>query len=64
MHLASIAYLEKNHGIWDMIDGIVISSRICTVMCMAPAYQTDQKKRPRPGPLGSPGGTRDFPPNA
>ena len=28
MHLASIAYLEKNHGIWDLFDGIVISSRI------------------------------------
>jgi putative hydrolase of the HAD superfamily len=28
MHLASIAYLEKHHDIWDMFDGIVISSRI------------------------------------
>lgn len=28
MHLASIAYLEQNHPIWDMFDGIVISSRI------------------------------------
>lgn len=28
MHLASIAYLEQHHEIWDMFDGIVISSRI------------------------------------
>ena len=28
MHLASIAYLEERHGIWDMFDGIVISSRV------------------------------------
>jgi putative hydrolase of the HAD superfamily len=28
MHIASIAYLEKKHKIWDMFDGIVISSRI------------------------------------
>ncbi len=28
MHLASIAYLEQHHKIWDMFDGIVISSRI------------------------------------
>lgn len=28
MHLASIAYLEQNHRIWDMFDGVVISSRI------------------------------------
>lgn len=28
MHLASIAYLERNHSIWDMFDGIVVSSRI------------------------------------
>jgi putative hydrolase of the HAD superfamily len=28
MHLASITYLEKKHRIWDMFDGIVISSRI------------------------------------
>lgn len=28
MHLASIAYLEKNHAIWHLFDGIVISSRI------------------------------------
>ena len=28
MHLASIAYLEQRHKIWDMFDGIVISSRI------------------------------------
>jgi putative hydrolase of the HAD superfamily len=28
MHIASISYLEENHDIWDMFDGIVISSRI------------------------------------
>jgi len=28
MHAASISHLEKNHMIWDMFDGIVISSRI------------------------------------
>ena len=28
MHTASIAYLELNHDIWDMFDGVVISSRI------------------------------------
>ncbi len=28
MHIASICYLEKKHKIWDMFDGIVISSRI------------------------------------
>ena len=28
MHLASIAYLEQQHKIWDAFDGIVISSRI------------------------------------
>ena len=28
MHLASIRYLEQKHNIWDMFDGIVISSRI------------------------------------
>jgi FMN phosphatase YigB (HAD superfamily) len=28
MHLASIAYLEKNHDIWGLFDGIVVSSRI------------------------------------
>ena len=28
MHLASIAYLEQKHKIWDLFDGIVISSRI------------------------------------
>jgi len=28
MHIASISYLEKKHKIWDMFDGIVISSRI------------------------------------
>ena len=28
MHLASIAYLEQHHAIWDLFDGIVISSRI------------------------------------
>jgi putative hydrolase of the HAD superfamily len=28
MHLASIAYLEQHHKIWDLFDGIVISSRI------------------------------------
>ena len=28
MHLASIAYLEKEHDIWDMFDGTVISCRI------------------------------------
>jgi putative hydrolase of the HAD superfamily len=28
MHLASITYLEKKHKIWDMFDGIVVSSRI------------------------------------
>ena len=28
MHIASINYLEGKHQIWDMFDGIVISSRI------------------------------------
>jgi putative hydrolase of the HAD superfamily len=28
MHLASFAYLEQRYKIWDMFDGIVISSRI------------------------------------
>ncbi len=28
MHIASISYLEKKYKIWDMFDGIVISSRI------------------------------------
>ena len=28
MHFASIEYLEKKHNIWDMFEGIVISSRI------------------------------------
>ncbi len=28
MHAASISYLEKKYKIWDMFDGIVISSRI------------------------------------
>jgi len=28
MHAASIAYLEEHHNIWDMFEGVVISSRI------------------------------------
>jgi putative hydrolase of the HAD superfamily len=28
MHAASISYLEKRHKIWDLFDGVVISSRI------------------------------------
>ena len=28
MHTASIAYLEKHHQIWDLFEGVVISSRI------------------------------------
>ena len=28
MHVASFAYLEKEHDIWSMFDGIVISSQI------------------------------------
>ena len=28
MHLASIAHLEQHHTIWQMFDGVVISSRI------------------------------------
>jgi len=28
MHIASFAHLEKEYDIWDMFDGIVISSRI------------------------------------
>jgi len=28
MHTASILYLEEKHQIWDMFDGIVISSRV------------------------------------
>jgi len=28
MHPASITYLEKTHDIWDLFDGVVISSRI------------------------------------
>ncbi|MGI9236499.1 MAG: HAD family hydrolase [Woeseiaceae bacterium] len=28
MSLASISHLERNHGIWDLFDGVVISCRI------------------------------------
>ena len=28
MHTASIAYLDKHHQIWDLFEGVVISSRI------------------------------------
>lgn len=31
MHLASIAHLEKEHDIWTLFDGVVISSRIKTI---------------------------------
>ncbi len=36
MHLASIAYLEQHYAIWEMFDGIVVSSRIQMVK---PEYQ-------------------------
>ena len=39
MHLASIAYLEKEHDIWGLFDGIVISSRIHKVKPEVAIYQ-------------------------
>jgi putative hydrolase of the HAD superfamily len=39
MHAASISYLEENHKIWDMFDGIVISCRINKVKPEAAIYE-------------------------
>lgn len=39
MHLASIAYLERNHEIWDMFEGIVISSRVRMVKPQRRIYE-------------------------
>ena len=39
MHVASIAHLEKKHDIWDLFDGIVISSRIKKVKPELEIYQ-------------------------
>ena len=39
MHAASISHLEKNHLIWDMFDGIVISSRIKRVKPETEIYE-------------------------
>lgn len=39
MHLASITYLEQTHRIWDMFDGIVISSRIRKVKPETEIYE-------------------------
>lgn len=39
MHSASISYLEENHKIWDMFDGIVISCRINKVKPEAAIYE-------------------------
>ena len=39
MQSASISYLEENHKIWDMFDGIVISCRINKVKPEAAIYE-------------------------
>lgn len=39
MGLASMAYLEEQHDIWDLFDGIVISSRIGKVKPEAAIYE-------------------------
>ena len=39
MHAASITHLEKEHAIWDMFDGIVISSRIKKVKPETEIYE-------------------------
>jgi len=39
MHLASIAHLEEQHTIWEMFDGIVISSRIQMVKPESQIYE-------------------------
>lgn len=39
MHTASIAYLEQEHDIWDLFDGVVISSRINKVKPDLEIYQ-------------------------
>jgi putative hydrolase of the HAD superfamily len=39
MHLASIAYLEQQHDIWGLFDGVVISSRIKMVKPDIEIYQ-------------------------
>lgn len=39
MHLASIAYLEQRHKIWDLFDGVVISSRIRMVKPEVAIYE-------------------------
>jgi putative hydrolase of the HAD superfamily len=39
MHFASISYLERNHGFWDLFDGMVISCRIRKVKPEIDIYQ-------------------------
>lgn len=39
MHVASITYLEEQHGFWHIFDGIVISSRIQMVKPEAKIYR-------------------------
>ena len=39
MHLASITHLERHHKIWDMFDGVVISSRIQKVKPEVQIYE-------------------------
>jgi putative hydrolase of the HAD superfamily len=39
MHLASIAYLEKQFKIWEMFEGVVISSRIQKVKPESQIYE-------------------------
>jgi putative hydrolase of the HAD superfamily len=39
MHLASIAYLEKQYKIWEMFEGVVISSRIQKVKPESQIYE-------------------------
>ena len=39
MHLASITHLEQQYDIWEMFDGVVISSRINKVKPEAQIYE-------------------------
>jgi len=39
MHIASISYLEEKHAIWDMFEGVVISSRIQKVKPEVEIYE-------------------------
>lgn len=39
MHLASIEHLEKEHDIWPLFDGVVISSRIKAIKPEIPIYR-------------------------